>query len=96
MTIAEAGADYVAFGIPANVQNRIKARERRLDLIAWWAEIFEVPCVALDVETPELAAALAQAGADFIGVKIEAGAPPSDIARRIASFADAIQLAEAN
>ncbi|MFO7297829.1 MAG: thiamine phosphate synthase [Pseudomonadota bacterium] len=95
MTVAEAGADYVAFGIPASVQNLDIARERRLDLIAWWAEIFEVPCVALDVETPELAAALAEAGADFIGVKIEAGTPPAHVARRIASFAERIQLAVA-
>ena len=39
MTLGEAGADYIAFG-PGEAQP---------DLIAWWAEIFEVPCVAFDV-----------------------------------------------
>ncbi len=50
MTLGEAGADYVGFGIPAHVEDRETARERRLDLVAWWSEIFEVPCVAFDVE----------------------------------------------
>jgi thiamine-phosphate pyrophosphorylase len=70
MTAAEDGADYVAFGAPAHLRDRTKARERRDDLIAWWAEIFEAPCVALDVETPEEAATIARAGADFVGVRL--------------------------
>jgi len=70
MTAAEDGADYVAFGAPSHLRDRAKARERRDDLITWWAEIFQVPCVALDVETPEEAAAIARAGADFVGVRL--------------------------
>jgi thiamine-phosphate pyrophosphorylase len=75
MTVVEDGADYVAFGAPAHLKDRVKARVRRDELIAWWAEIFEAPCVALDVETPQEAEALARAGADFVGLRLPSGAP---------------------
>jgi len=68
MGLAEAGADYIGFGIPPHVEDRDTARARRRELVAWWSEIFEVPCVALDVETVEAAIELAGDGADFIGV----------------------------
>jgi len=64
MIMAELGADYVAFG-PAEDES---TRERRAELIAWWAEIFVVPCVAWDVETAEEAERLASFGADFIAL----------------------------
>ena len=72
MTLGEAGADYVGFGIPAHVEDRESARARQLDLVAWWGEIFEPPCVAFDVDTVEEGARLARKGADFVALK----APP--------------------
>jgi thiamine-phosphate pyrophosphorylase len=60
MTLAEMGADYIAFGGPP------LEGERRAELIAWWSEIFQVPCVALDVEDSGEAARLAALGADFV------------------------------
>ena len=72
MTLGEAGADYVGFGIPPHVEDRDTARERRLDLVVWWSEIFELPCVAFDVETADDAAALARAGADFVALRLPA------------------------
>ena len=72
MTLGEAGADYVGFGIPSHVKDRDTARERRLDLVAWWSEIFELRGVAFDVETADDAAALARAGADFVAVRVPA------------------------
>jgi thiamine-phosphate pyrophosphorylase len=71
MSIAEAGADYIAFGIPPHVEDRETAGERRRELISWWSEIFEVPCVAFDVETAEEAKVLAAAGADFIAMRAD-------------------------
>jgi thiamine-phosphate pyrophosphorylase len=73
MTLGEAGADYVGFGIPAHVEDRESARARQLDLVAWWGEIFEPPCVAFDVDTVEEGARLARKGADFVALK----APPA-------------------
>jgi thiamine-phosphate pyrophosphorylase len=72
MMLAEAGADYIGFGAPAHLGDRHKASLRREELIAWWAPIFEVPCVAFDVETPEEAQQLAAAGADFVAVALPA------------------------
>jgi thiamine-phosphate pyrophosphorylase len=37
-----------------------------LDFIRWWAELFEVPCVALDAVEPAEAGELAGLGADFV------------------------------
>ena len=96
MQIGEAGADYIAFGIPAHVEDRDTAVERRYELCQWWAEIFEVPCVAFDVTETAEAGNLADAGADFIAIAIPAGASADeirsfieDVDRRIAATAHA-------
>jgi thiamine-phosphate pyrophosphorylase len=94
MTLAEAGADYMAFGAPGYLKDRDKARARRDELVAWWGEIFQVPCVAFDVEAPEEAARLMQAAADFIAVRLGAGSPDAE-ATRLAAIADALRLSEA-
>src|SRR5215467_2776714 len=92
MTVAEDGADYVAFGAPAHLKDRTKARVRRDELIAWWAEIFEAPCVALDVETPEEAEALARAGADFVGVQLPCAAPTAATRELVGAIAAVLGL----
>jgi thiamine-phosphate pyrophosphorylase len=95
MVLAEQGADYVAFGAPARLGDREKARARRNALIEWWAEIFETPCVAVDVETPEEAAALARAGADFIAVGLGADLTPHAARDLVACMFAAIRAGEA-
>lgn len=65
MLLAELGADYVAFG------SDIDTLDQCADLIAWWAEIFVVPCVAWNVRGPSEAAKLASLGADFVAPSIE-------------------------
>jgi thiamine-phosphate pyrophosphorylase len=66
MLLAELGADYVAFGQTPAASGR--EWEDLAGLIAWWSEIFVVPCVAWNVETPEEAANLARLGADFVAL----------------------------
>lgn len=92
MELGEAGADYVAFGIPAHVEDRGTAVDRRLDLCAWWSEIFEVPCVAFDVTSLEEAEDAARAGADFVAVRIPDGAS----AQAVQAFARAAVTALSN
>jgi thiamine-phosphate pyrophosphorylase len=94
MEMGEAGADYVAFGIPSHVEDRDKAAERRRDLIAWWSEVFEIPCVAFDVASPEAARELAAAGADFVCVRVSSGEAEQDAAARIRAFSEALKMPE--
>jgi len=66
MVAAESGADYVMFGEPDGRRQR-PSFEAVVDRVAWWAEVFEVPCVgyagSMDEVTP-----LAVAGAEFVAV----------------------------
>jgi thiamine-phosphate pyrophosphorylase len=70
MELGEGGADYIAFGIPPHVDDITTARERQADLVSWWSDIFEIPCVAFDVASLEEAHDLASAGADFVAVTL--------------------------
>ena len=94
MELGEGGADYVAFGVPAHVGDRARAAERQLDLVSWWSEVFEIPCVALDVADVEQARRLSEAGADFIGVKIDGNEFASDAAARVSAYAQAVSANE--
>lgn len=82
MLLAELGADYVAFGSTPALSDG--EREERAGLIAWWSEIFVVPCVTWNVETQEEAAQLAGLGADFVALSSGiwlTGSPAGQIAR---------------
>lgn len=86
MELGEAGADYIAFGIPPHVEDIATARARQADLVAWWNEIFEIPCVAFDVTTLDVAAAIAAAGADFVATSLPTAAGSADLTAFIRSL----------
>jgi thiamine-phosphate pyrophosphorylase len=94
MELGEAGADYVAFGIPPHVEDRDKASERQSDLIQWWSELFEVPCVAFDVPDPDAARHLASVGADFVAVCVRSTDMQADAAARVRAYSEAIRVPE--
>src|SRR5277367_4907683 len=66
MEAGEAGADYVMFGDPDEAGHR-PSFDAILDRVGWWAEVFEVPCVAYAAKFDEIDA-LASAGADFVAL----------------------------
>jgi thiamine-phosphate pyrophosphorylase len=66
MVCGEAGADYVMFGEPDAAGYR-PSRDAVIDRVAWWAEVFEIPCVAYAAALDDIEA-LVTAGADFIAV----------------------------
>jgi len=96
MLAAEAGADYAMFGEPdrqggqGNQGNR-PAFDTVLERIAWWAELFQPPCVGYAANLDEVGA-LAQAGADFValGDWIWREAPADSVAAAIDRLAQPV------
>lgn len=66
MVAGERGADYVMFGEHDHDGHR-PAFAAVLDRVAWWAELFEIPCVAYAAGADEVAP-LSRTGADFIAL----------------------------
>jgi thiamine-phosphate pyrophosphorylase len=66
MEAGEAGADYVAFGsFYPTTTKAVKHRPEPV-ILSWWHALFELPSVAIGGITPDNAAPLIAAGADFI------------------------------
>jgi len=93
MDAGEKGADYVAFG--AFFPSGTKASEHRpeLELLEWWQQMMEIPCVAIGGITPDNCAPLIQAGADFLAVcgSVWSG----DEAAAVRAFAERLEHARA-
>lgn len=95
MSLGEAGADYVAFAAPEDAVDDDEARQRRADLVAWWAEIFEIPCVALAAQDAADADHLALLGADFVGVRLKTGSTLAAEQQRLCDIATALRAVSA-
>ncbi len=93
MSLAEAGADYIAFGIPESVEDIETASRRRLELIGWWSVIFEVPCVACNVTSIEAASELAEAGADFVSMALPQGVSIAELNTWVDQAVSALDVA---
>ena len=69
---ASRGADYVAFGafFPTQTKQPPSSFEGGdgMELLSWWQEAMEVPCVAIGGIMPDNARSVVEAGADFIAV----------------------------
>jgi thiamine-phosphate pyrophosphorylase len=84
MAAGEAGADYVMFGGPCGAEPHAAIVER----VAWWAEIFNVPCVGYAHDLGAIGD-LVCAGADFIAL---GGAVFADPRGAPAALRDAARL----
>lgn len=90
---AEAGADYVAFGAFFSSASKPVKHHADPDILRWWSELMEVPCVAIGGITPENCDPLVAAGADFLAVISAVWDHPEGPAAAVKAFAQAIAAA---
>ena len=86
MEAAEAGADYVAFGAFFATATKTPKTRATVDLLTWWQQLFEIPCVAIGGITVETCPPLIEAGADFIAVSAGIWGHPQGPQRAVAAF----------
>lgn len=70
MVAGEAGADYVMFGALTDLPG---VAGELADIVAWWNELFVLPCAAAGRFDAARAAAFVQAGADLLAMQMAAG-----------------------
>jgi thiamine-phosphate pyrophosphorylase len=86
MLAGEAGADYVMFGEPGRRGRRPPLAELE-ERLAWWVELFEIPCIGY-AEYPDEVAPLSRTGADFIALGDWIWTKPEGVARAVAAAAE--------
>jgi thiamine-phosphate pyrophosphorylase len=85
MLAGESGADYVMFGEP-DAEGARPSLAAIVERIEWWAEVFEIPCVAFAANVDEIEP-LCAAGADFIAFGDAAYSDPRGWANAVAEAA---------
>lgn len=91
MTLGEASADYVAFGRMSDAYEPDEAADAQRDLVSWWSDIFVVPVIAFDAETPDDVRDLVQSGPDFIAVRLPDALPAEQIAAWASTIVTALR-----
>ena len=91
MLAGEAGADYVMFGEPER-NGRRPSFEELQDRLTWWADLFEIPCVAYAAGKEEVAP-LVRTGADFIALGDWIWSAPEGAAEAVAAAAASLDEA---
>jgi len=90
MEAAEAGADYVAFGAFFPTETKQPKTRAEPEIIAWWSELMEIPCVAIGGITVENCVPLIEAGAVFLAVSAGIWKHPDGPAAAVKAFHAAI------
>ena len=88
MEAGEAGADYVAFGAFYDTQTKHAKTRAEPELLTFWQQFVELPCVAIGGITPDNAAPLVEAGADFIAASGSVWGHKEGPAASVAAFTD--------
>lgn len=88
MEAGEAGADYVAFGSFFPSTTKASDHRPQVEILEWWSQLFEIPCVAIGGITPDNCAPVVAAGADFLAVS--AAVWVGDEAANVKRFKDVI------
>ncbi len=87
---AESGADYVAFGAFFPTTTKDVEHHAELEILEWWSDVIEVPCVAIGGITIANCAPLVAAGADFLAVSSGVWKHSEGPAAAVAAFNAAI------
>ncbi len=90
MLAGEAGADYVAFGSFFKSATKTPKTVATTELLSWWSELFELPCVAIGGITADNCTPLVRAGADFLAVCGGVWNAPGGPAQAVRAFNTAI------
>jgi thiamine-phosphate pyrophosphorylase len=93
MEAGEAGADYVAFGAFFPTATKEPPEMAEIETLRLWAEVMEIPCVAIGGITAENCAPLVQAGAEFLAVVGAVWNFPSGPAAGVQAMLKAIEAA---
>jgi len=93
MEAGEQGASYVAFGAFFDSATRGVQAEADTEILEWWSQLMEVPCVAIGGITPDNCGPLVRAGADFICASAAVWQHPDGPAGGIQAFNRAIAAA---
>src|ERR1019366_10086732 len=64
MAAGEQGADYVAFGAFFPTDTKLAPTRADPEILTWWSELMELPCVAIGGITAANCGPLVRAGAD--------------------------------
>lgn len=68
MEAADAGADYILFGILDRADDD-ETHPKTLEWGAWWAEVFQTPCILLAGRVLGSLEAAAETGAEFVALR---------------------------
>jgi thiamine-phosphate pyrophosphorylase len=90
MEAGEMGADYVAFGAFFPTSTKEVEHHAEADILSWWQELMEIPCVAIGGITPDNCGALVKAGADFVATSAAVWTHPQGPAAAVQAFNRAI------
>ncbi len=93
MAAGEAGADYVAFGAFFPTITKEAPARAAPEILAWWAELMELPAVAIGGINAENCAPLVAAGADFLAVISAVWGHPAGPAAGVRALNAAIESA---
>lgn len=80
MRAGETEVDYLMFG---GLEPNGASAEEIFEQAGWWAEVFNLPCVAV-AHAPEDVARLARCGAEFLGLGPKFFDAPQQLAERVA------------
>ena len=94
MTAAQAGADYVAFGAFFPTTTKTPKASAHPDLLQWWGDVMEVPCVAIGGITIDNCTPLVAAGADFLAISAGVWNYPDGAGAAVSKFTAAMAQAK--